>query len=102
MNIKFLLLFLPLALIAREIVWDSKLYDETDKKTVDRAVMEYVEYKYPKKVQAYEQREINRANASEHTLKLNGIMYQDNVAAELILKNHKDAKEYCSRLDLTG
>ena len=102
MNLKFLLLLLPLTLFAKEIVWDSGLNDIADKNSYEKAMTDYIEYKYPYKVEAYEQRLLNRVNAEKYTLKLNGVMYQDNKSSQVLIKNHKDAKAYCQKLDLAG
>ena len=64
--------------------------------------MEFVEYKYPQKVQAYEKREMNRANATKYTFKLNSLMFEDTKRVISAPKNHKSAKEYCKGLNLAG
>jgi len=102
MNIKILILLLPLTIFAKEIVWDSSSYEKTNKESYQKALMEYIEYKYPKKVQAYETRELSRADAGKYSVKLNQLMYQDDKETKVLIKNHKDAKEYCQRLDLAG
>jgi len=102
MNLKLLLLLLPFALFAKEIVWDSSLNNVASKNSYEKAMTDYIEYKYPYKVEAYEQRLLNRANARDYTLLLYGIMYQDNKSSQTLIKKHKDAKAYCQKLDLAG
>jgi len=102
MNIKIFLLLFPLALFAKELVWDSSMQDEVSENAYEKAMTDYIEYKYPYKVEAYEQRLINRANAHKYTVEDYRIMYQDNSSSLALLKRQKEAKEYCQKLDLAG
>ncbi len=102
MNLKILLLLLPLTLFAKEIVWDSSLNDVAGTNSYEKAMTDYIEYKYPYKVEAYEQRLLNRANAQKYTVSFHRTMYQDNKSSQVLIKKHKDAKAYCQKLDLAG
>jgi len=102
MNFKIVLLLLPLAVFAKEIAWDSSVNDVASKNSYEKAMTDYIEYKYPYKVELYQQSLINRKEAYKYSFLIYKTMYQDNKSSKTLIKNHKDAKAYCQKLDLAG
>ena len=92
-------LVLIISLNATEVVWDGSR--SISKKEYDKAIKEYIDKTYPKKVKAYTTAIQKKKRAIENkTTKIDTQMWQDD--RQLHKMNWIEAKEYCQDLDLVG
>jgi len=105
-----------------KIVWDSDSKVYISDSEYDKAMIKYVESKYPDKVKNYKwnlkQKEIKRQKEiviqkkeklkrqieleKQKNLIINALIWQDNKEARTIKKDWKGAKNYCQNLSFIG
>ncbi|QOY52302.1 DUF1566 domain-containing protein [Candidatus Sulfurimonas baltica] len=99
MFLKLFLFLLPFSLFAGEVVWSSDASSEISQSEYDKVIEEYVDNKYPERVEAWEKKQKEIQN---NTISLDGLMWQDNKDAIFIERDWIGAKEYCKDLILGG
>ena len=90
MLLKLFIFLLPVVLFSAEVVWDGDA--GVSKEEYDKAIKEYVELKYPAEVNAWK----------NHTVSLDGLMWQDNKDTLTVQKDWDGAMKYCKDLELVG
>jgi len=108
MIVKIFLFILPLALVSKELVWNSVTRDNVSKDTYDKAIKVYVDKKYPQQAKAYRGvlfKKIEKEKQEEirnSTVSTNNLMWQDNKDARIVKRSWYSAKRYCKDLRLFG
>lgn len=72
--------------VKTQIIWNSDSKSYISDSEYNKAMLKYVESKYPKKV----------------TKTIDGLMWQDNYESKSITRDWYGAKKYCSNLSLVG
>ncbi|MEA3512621.1 MAG: DUF1566 domain-containing protein [Campylobacterota bacterium] len=86
-------------LFSSSVVWDGK-DSELSQKEYDKAIKEFVNKTYPKKVKAWE-KEKERLE-KENTTTIDKLMWQDDIASKTQKLKWQKAKNYCENLSLVG
>jgi hypothetical protein len=94
MLLKLFIFLLPVVLFSAEVVWDGNA--ELSKEEYDKAIKEYVEYKYPTEVKTW----IDKFSGK--VVILNGLMWQDNEDTKRNAEDWVGAIKYCQNLELAG
>lgn len=88
--------------MSQEVIWGNESKHSLNTTQYEQVMKNYVEMHYPQEVQAFNKQLDMLQNADLYTVVYKNIMYQDDKAVTLKVRNHKDAKLYCKKLDLLG
>lgn len=113
MKVFMVLLFLSLTANALEFEWSDDSVGLT-KSEQESVLNKYIDLKYPReakirrekiarnKKKQIEKLERERKERDENIVTMNGLMWQDDYTSKTIERDWKDAKKYCSELELGG
>ena len=113
MKVVFVLLFLVLGANALEFEWSDDSVGLT-KSEQESVLNKYIDLKYPReakirrekiarnKKKQIEKLDRERKERDENIVTMNGLMWQDDHTSKTIERDWKDAKKYCSELELGG
>ncbi|NCO01640.1 MAG: DUF1566 domain-containing protein [Epsilonproteobacteria bacterium] len=97
---KILLLLLPLALVASEVIWTSDSKGEISEQEYSKAMREYIDKEYTKELHTYQLQEDSKT--PNRTVSADNLMWQDDERVKTTYLDWEEASAYCKAFRVLG